>query len=119
MRRPDSFSVGTRRLLPPADVTLDALYPEAQLLAMLGDPQSAIAWLDPTLAALSSADPYAFADPVRAASLVRAMVLRADLADHAGDHSAARTWAGAVGVLWSNSDPFLRSVTRRMQALGR
>ncbi len=106
-----------RRFVPPADLTLDALYPEAQLLAALGDPRPAMAWLDPTLSALSSSDPYAFADPVRAGSLVRAMVLRADLADRVGDRAVARTWATAVLALWSNADSFAQPLLERMRRL--
>ena len=43
------------------------------------------------------------ADPVAAASLVRAMALRAELAERAGDHRTAALWAAAVVELWTDA----------------
>ena len=106
-----------RRHLPPSQLTLDALYPEAWLLAALGDESAAIAWLDPTLVSLLSTPPEVFTEPARAGSLVRAMALRADLAERVGDHAAAARWAAAVAALWSDADPFLQPAVSRMRRL--
>jgi tetratricopeptide (TPR) repeat protein len=108
-----------RRSAPVQDLTFDALYPEAWLLGSLGDPRAAIAWLDPTLGSLSASAPQAFVNPANAGALVQAMVLRADLAEKAGDHGTAARWARAVIVLWRDADPFLQPVVRRMDRLAR
>lgn len=106
-----------RRFALPSDLTFDALYPEARLLAALGESRAAMAWLDPTLAALSSSAPDIFTDPANAGALVRAMALRAELAQQVGESSLAARWAGAVAVLWSNADAFLEPRVRRMERL--
>ena len=106
-----------RKAVLPWDLTIDALYPEASLLAATGDSVGALAWLDPLLSSLAESPPQAFANPYRAGTLVRAMVLRARLARTVGDVRAARRWARAVRVFWSDGDPFLRPVVREMEAL--
>jgi hypothetical protein len=103
----------------PADLTVDALYPEAWLLAASGDPAAAVAWLDPTLAALRFSPPGALADPVRAAALVQAMALRVEAGAQLGDTAAARPWARAVVELWRDADPFLRPAVERSRAIAR
>jgi hypothetical protein len=106
-----------RQGLVPADVTIDALYPEAQLLADLHDFRGAAAWLDPTLSAQSEVTPHNMGSPARAACLVRAMALRARLAAQLGDRAHAAQWANAVLILWSDADPFLQDVVRQMRQL--
>lgn len=106
-----------RRRFAPADLTLDALYPEARLLAAIGDDRGAIAWLDSTLNALSGTAPQVFEDPARAASLTRAIALRADLAERVHDKTTATQWAHIVTILWSNADDFLQPAVERMQRL--
>ena len=101
----------------PMDLTLDALYVEAWLLAALRDDHAAIAWLDPTLNALWGTAPQIFADPARAGALVRAIALRAELAERVGDRATARQWATVVVVLWSDADEFLEPVVLRMKRL--
>jgi hypothetical protein len=108
-----------RRFAPASDLTLDALFPEAWLLAALGKPREAIDWLDPTLGTLSASAPQAFVDPARAGALVRAMVLRADLAERVGDRAGAARWARIVTVLWANADSFLQPSVQRMDRLAR
>jgi hypothetical protein len=103
----------------PADRTLDALFPEAALLARLGDDRAAADLLDPTLRVLGATQPHAFADAVHAGSLVRAAALRAELAERAGDRAGARGWAAAVAALWTHADPFLVPLVARMQRLAR
>ncbi|HSM15502.1 MAG TPA: serine/threonine-protein kinase, partial [Gemmatimonadales bacterium] len=101
----------------PEVLTLDALYPEAALLAGMGDRQAAISWLDPTLGALARVAPQIFADALRAGPLVRALALRADLAASVGDTTGARRYANIVVVLWSDADPFLQETVERMRRL--
>jgi serine/threonine protein kinase/tetratricopeptide (TPR) repeat protein len=108
-----------RQSMSPADMTIDALYPEAWLIAALGQPDSAAHWLDPTLNALARTPPQLFSEAFRAGMLVRAMAFRAELADRVGDRATARKWARAVVVLWAEADPFLQPLVRRMKELAR
>jgi hypothetical protein len=101
----------------PEILTLDALYPEAQLIARIGDRQAAIRWLDPTLGALARVAPQIFADALRAGPLVRALAFRADLAARVGDTAGARQYASIVVALWSDADPFLQETVERMRRL--
>jgi len=55
-------------------------------------------------------------DAVRAAALLRAMTLEADLAHEVGEDVAASEWATAVLQLWRNSDDFLAPTLRRLQS---
>jgi tRNA A-37 threonylcarbamoyl transferase component Bud32 len=104
-----------RQSAPLSEVNLEGLYPEARLLTALEGPRAGITWLDGTLGALAATDPESFVNPANAAALVRAMALRADLADQVNDRPAARRWAGMVMVLWSDSDVFLQPTVRRMR----
>jgi tRNA A-37 threonylcarbamoyl transferase component Bud32/tetratricopeptide (TPR) repeat protein len=106
-----------RRMALAPDLTFDALYPEAWLLASLKDPRAAIAWLDPTLGTLSASAPQKFVDPANAGALVQAMALRADLAEQTGDHGTAAQWARVVSILWGGADAFLQPTVLRMLAL--
>ena len=106
-----------RAALHAADVTVDAVLGEASVLASLGDHAGAAAWLDPTLDSISLIAPVRLSDAVRAASLVRAMVLRADVAAASGDAATARRWARPVVALWSDDSPFLTAVLHRMRLL--
>ncbi|MGE5762027.1 MAG: protein kinase domain-containing protein, partial [Gemmatimonadota bacterium] len=104
-----------RRDVQPVNRSIDVLFPEAWLMWSMGDDAAAIAWLDPTLAALPGTAPEVLEDLPRAAALVRAMVLRAELADRTGDKSSAARWARAVAVLWSDADAPLQPIVQRMQ----
>jgi protein kinase-like protein len=102
----------------PEDVSIDAILPEAQLLVRAGDLAGAAAWLDPALGALPRTSAPILAELGRAGTLVRAMALRADLADRLGDRTTSRRWARIVAELWMNADEFLQPVARRMASLG-
>lgn len=106
-------------MVDPAEVSLEGLLPEAWLLGHLNQPGDAIARLDPTLQSLERVPSDMMEDPVAAAALVRAMVLRAQLADRTGDPRTARLWAVAVRILWSAADPFLQPVVAQMRQLSR
>jgi hypothetical protein len=108
-----------RQGLAPSDLTLDGLYPEAWLLAALGDPREAMAWLDPTLNTLAGTVPQILGDPARAGALVHAMAFRAELAERVGDRETARRWARVVVILWSDADTFLQPLVQRMERIAR
>jgi serine/threonine protein kinase len=101
----------------PADFTFDAQFPEAWLLSAVEGKRAAAAWLDPPLSFLRFSSYMGFLDPVRAASLVRAMAYRANLASDLGDSRTAAVWARAVLELWRDADPELREITQQMRHL--
>lgn len=98
-----------RRDLTPETLALDALAPEAALWLAIKDPAACAAWLDPTFAVLPQLEPSPLASPLRAASLVRALLLRAEAAEQLGDAHTARRMRAALRILWSDADPLLRS----------
>jgi hypothetical protein len=101
------------------DVTVDAVYGEAAILASLSDPEGAIGWLDPLLDSLAFVPPQRFIDVARAGPFVRAMALRADLANERGDTARSKKWAQSVIALWSHPDVFLQPTVDRMRRLAR
>lgn len=96
----------------PEARTLDALTPEAALWLALGDAREAADWLDPTLGVLPQVEPSPLRSPVAAASLARALALRAEAARRLGDDSTARRAAAALDILWSRADDGLREAIR-------
>jgi hypothetical protein len=120
-------SASTRRILEatkriretarPADRTLDITYSAAWMLAAMGDRAEAITWLDPVLNAAQMFAPQTFSRVANAGGLMRAMILRADLARQAGDAATARRWARPVEILWRNADPFLRPLVQSMHTM--
>ena len=105
--------------IDPAEVSLEGLLPEAWLLARLGRAADAITRVDPTLQSIARVPMDIMEDPVATAALVRAMVLRAQLADAMGDRKGAHDWSTAVRILWSAADPFLQPVVGQMRQLSR
>ncbi|MEO5511091.1 MAG: serine/threonine-protein kinase [Longimicrobiales bacterium] len=101
----------------PAELPFDALYPEAALHAALGDTDIAAAMLDATLGDLTWTEPGALAHFESAASLIQAMILRADIAARSNQPAVAARWARAVSILWSNADRALQPVVKRMETL--
>jgi serine/threonine protein kinase/tetratricopeptide (TPR) repeat protein len=109
-----ALRIRTRR---PGDLSPDFTFQQAWLRAAFGDTTGAIAQLDRSLRALPGLSPPALREAGAAAAIVRAMVLRADLAAQTGDSGTARKWGKTVSILWSNADPSLQPVLKRMQAL--
>jgi hypothetical protein len=105
--------------LRPGTITLDALYPEAALWVAMGESARANAWLDPTLDALGEGAPQILGSPVRAASLVRSLALKARLAYDAGDRERAAVWARAAVALWGGAEAPLRPIVDELEALAR
>ncbi|MBI2796050.1 MAG: protein kinase [Gemmatimonadetes bacterium] len=95
----------SRSQFGPADLTLDALLPEAELLCAASGPAAAAAWLEPTLAALRLR--ATAIDAVHAASMVRAVRLRGDLALALGDTASATRWRAPSQILWADADAAL------------
>ena len=109
--------VRRRTLMRAGDVSLDLTVTEAWISAALGDSAAAARQLDLTLTALPTLTSLVLYEPGMAASLGRSMVMRADLAAHAGDAGTAALWASRVLTLWSRSDPDLAPTLARMRAL--
>jgi len=103
----------------PGDVTPDYTFQEAWLLTSLGDTAEAVKRLDLALSALPTMGNTIVEQVPQAAGLVRAMILRADLANAQGDRSTSRKWASAVSTLWANADSSLQPIVHRMQVLAR
>jgi hypothetical protein len=89
----------------------------ARLALFLGDTTGAIADLDPVLRALPTLGPRLFTQVPQVAALVRALALRAELANRAGDRQTVTDCATAVVVLWRDADPVLQPVVSRMKQL--
>jgi hypothetical protein len=104
-----------RAFAAPSDLTLDVLFPEAWLFLQLGDSQSAVAWLDPTLQSLPAAGPQTFADPANAGALVRTVLLRASQ----GDSHVTAAWQAAAQILLRDGDEFMRSAIAARRASAR
>jgi len=108
-----------RRHALPEHLAIDALTPEATLLASLGDARSVVQWLEPTLRSLPQVQPDLLSSPVRAGSLPWAILRLARAKAELGDRDAARRWASAVAILWSDADPFLRTAVEEATRLAR
>jgi hypothetical protein len=106
-----------RRHILPGSVAADATFVEAWLITQLGDSTRAAAFLDLSLGALPTQRSALLSETPQAAGLVRAMVLRADLAAAAGDSATARKWGEAVSALWGDAEVPLQSTVRRMRSL--
>jgi hypothetical protein len=101
----------------PGDLSPDFVYLQSWLRAAAGDTAGAVIELDRSLGALPGVNGSALREPGSAATIVRAMMLRADLAAKTGDRATAQHWAKAVVVLWANADAELAGEVRRMRAL--
>ena len=102
----------------PGDLAIARTYGEAKVLLAIGDTTAATQYLDQSLGAMATLGTWLLHDVQDAAALVRAMVLRADLADRAGDNTTARRWATAVVELWRSADNReLQDTVERMREL--
>ena len=101
----------------PGDVAPDYTYLESWLMAAAGDTAAAVAHLDGTLEALPTLGNHVLDFPAQSAGLVRAIVLRADLAAAAGDSATAQRWARAAAALLSRADRELRPTVERMRSI--
>jgi hypothetical protein len=107
--------VATR--LATGDWTFDTALPVAALFAAQGDTTRAMQTLDASLATIRYRPYASFGDPVEVATMVRAMALRADLAERLGQSATGRQWATAVTILWADADEFNQPLVQRMQRM--
>ncbi len=113
-----SMLTRTRAAVRPVDRTFDALYPEALLLAALGDTAAALNHIAPSLDALRQMPVRDFYDAVSAGSVVQTIMLRASLL--ARDASTlSKEWARAVVTLTDSTSAVARDARRRMWELAR
>ena len=103
----------------PEDLKMESLYPEAWLLAQMGDAKAALEWITPTLDAQARSSIENLRSVVAAGALVHGMVLRAELANRLGRATEAATWARAVTALWSDADDELRPIAKEMKRLAK
>ena len=106
-----------RRNQRPGDVAIDGTFTETSLLLAWGDTAAALDHLDGSLEALPTLGLDLIAQLPQAAGLVRAMALRAELAERAGDRATASRWARAVSILWADADALLQPLVDRMRAM--
>jgi len=93
----------------PGELTMDAVFQDAWLWNALGDPEKAARSIDRALGGLARAPQNLLKDAIIPACLVRVMILRANLADAAGDAGTARRWRSAATDLWGRGDPEVRA----------
>jgi tetratricopeptide (TPR) repeat protein len=111
-------SLRTMRVdLRPGDVAITYTFLESRVLLAIGDSAAAAQLLGRSLAALSTLGSGLLDNVDQAATLVRAMALRARLADLTGDVSTARRWAGAVLELWAGADDTEQETMQEMRRL--
>ena len=101
-----------------ANITPDAVLAEAQLWLALGDSAAVREWLDPMLNRASWFE-VMFDSPWNVGALLRASVMRADLAMATGDTTVARKWAALPARLWQGADPELQPLVARMRQIDR
>jgi len=104
-----------RATLAPGEITMDATYQAAWLRAEIGDSAAAAVLLDNGLRGISRAPPDMLETPVLIASLVRAMMLRSELAWKMHDARLASYWAEAAFQLWGRGDPHIVSSVERLR----
>ena len=88
-----------RSAMRPTDLSLDAVYLEAWMRAWAADTATATETLDGALENLPTYGTFMIETVSQAASLGRAMTLRATLADRAGDAPRAARWRAALAAL--------------------
>ena len=106
-----------RRFVPPEDLKLETLLPEAELLRGMGDARAAIARFDRTLKAISASELAQLQDPIGAATMARAIGVRAELAATTGDSREAARWGKVLSVLWADADSMLQPTVRALTAM--
>jgi serine/threonine protein kinase len=102
-----------RKVVGTADISPDALLPDAYLWTALGDSASARDWLDPFLHRATWLE-LVLDKPVETGALMRAASLRASLAAGMGDEATRQRWSYFVTTLWSNADPELQPLVRQI-----
>ena len=100
----------------PGTVAIDRVYRQAELLLAISDSAEAIRALDEALGSLPRSRSILLKVLPQAGTLVRAMVLRAELAWRANDRPTFERWARSAVVLWSDADPPLREPVEALRS---
>ncbi len=101
----------------PGDIALEHTYQVAWLRSAMGDTAGAERQLDRALGALPSLSAVSLRDATSAGAAVRAMALRAELANARGETQSRTRWARAVADLWATADSPLQPTVTRMKEL--
>ena len=103
----------------PGDVAPEASLQEAWLELGLGDTAAATSRLDSMLLSLPTMGTDLTSRVQQTGALVRAMALRAKLAEAAGQHDIARRWAEPVATLWKGAEASMLPQLQQMERLTR
>ena len=106
-----------RRPVHAFDIPITDVYSAAAALASLGNARAASATLDPYLDSLALVTMSPLEDISRAATLVRTLALRAEVAASVHDAATARRWARVALAFWSDADKCLQPVVERLRRL--
>jgi hypothetical protein len=122
-------SAGYRKLLAdtraarqpfrPGDYSIEGTFAEATTQLMAGDTADAEHLLDLSLNALPTLGTGLITEVPQAASITRAMALRAELAAQRRDRPTAVRWAAGAAMLWASAEPALHSNLERMRRIMR
>ena len=93
-----------RSAFAPGEITMDGILEHAWLLTAVNDTAGAVRLLDNALRGLSKMPANTLREGI-AASLVRAIILRAEIALKQNDRRTAETWSSAAIALWGKGDP--------------
>jgi tetratricopeptide (TPR) repeat protein len=110
-------AIAESRIMRPGDLSFDYSYQLAWLRAAAGDTAGAARQLELSLNALPSASSNSLKQIAGAASMVRSMMLCAQLASHTGNVKTAHRWAQAVVTLWGGADPPLQAHVQEMRSI--
>ncbi len=119
VRRTLASMARSRRVVTSGAVAPEFGLQEARLFLQLGDSTAAAARLDTLLAGMPSLGLDLFRQVQQPGALVRAMILRADLAAGARQADVARKWAHDALTLWSGSEPSLAPEIAALERLAR
>ncbi len=95
----------TRRNRKPSSIAIEGVYQMSVLHLAVRDTAAAVRMLDESLEAMPGMGRDLLNRPAAAGALVRAMVLRSQVASRLGDTPTARRWAVAATTLWAHADP--------------
>jgi eukaryotic-like serine/threonine-protein kinase len=107
-------SAADRLGLADGALSLDVAFAEAALLDALGDRTAAHDLIGGVLDQLQWMQPGDIEGISNAGALVRAMALRARLADALGFEAEATRWSNAARTLWSDGEPISTILLREM-----
>jgi hypothetical protein len=98
----------------PGNTSADGILAQVTLALQLGDTSLAIQQLDAVLGALPTLGVFLVGSVPQATSLIRSMLLRAELAKRNNDRLTAKRWSTAVRDLWGQGDPEVKQFVDMM-----